>query len=170
MMGQKQSLRCFSSSARSVMSFGDGSHGALGLPSSLIGLGGDAYEPTPVPGLPSDVCSVSAGHYHSLAVTAQGEVWAWGRNHEGQLGRGLLAPRDSWNVPTRVEGLNQVKVRAAFASGVISTAIGDDGSLWVWGKSKHGQLGLGKGISETVVPSRVEALAREKIVKVVSSL
>lgn len=148
------------------MSFGDGSHGALGLPSSLIGLGGDAYEPTPVPGLPSDVCSVSAGHYHSLAVTAQGEVWAWGRNHEGQLGRGLLAPRDSWNVPTRVEGLNQVKVRAAFASGVISTAIGDDGSLWVWGKSKHGQLGLGKGISETVVPSRVEALAREKIVKV----
>ena len=95
MMGQKQSLRCFSSSARSVMSFGDGSHGALGLPSSLIGLGGDAYEPTPVPGLPSDVCSVSAGHYHSLAVTAQGEVWAWGRNHEGQLGRGLLAPRSS---------------------------------------------------------------------------
>ncbi|KAJ9687103.1 hypothetical protein PVL29_015809 [Vitis rotundifolia] len=166
MMGQKQSLRCFSSSNRSVMSFGDGSHGALGLPSSLIGLGGDAYEPMAVPGLPSNVCSVSAGHYHSLAVTAQGEVWAWGRNHEGQLGRGLLAPRDTWNVPTRVEGLNQVKVRAAFASGVISTAIGDDGSLWVWGKSKHGQLGLGKGISETVVPSRVEALAGEKIVKV----
>lgn len=82
----------------------------------------------------------------------------------------LIDTRDSWNVPTRVEGLNQVKVRAAFASGVISTAIGDDGSLWVWGKSKHGQLGLGKGISETVVPSRVEALAREKIVKVVSSL
>ena len=82
----------------------------------------------------------------------------------------LIDTRDSWNVPTRVEGLNQVKVRAAFASGVISTAIGDDGSLWVWGKSKHGQLGLGKGISETVVPSRVEALAGEKIVKVVSSL
>ena len=82
----------------------------------------------------------------------------------------LIDTRDSWNVPTRVEGLNQVKIRAAFASGVISTAIGDDGSLWVWGKSKHGQLGLGKGISETVVPSRVEALAREKIVKVVSSL
>ena len=95
-MGQKQSLRRFSSSSRnsrSVMSFGDGSHGALGLPSSLIGLGGDAYEPTAVPGLPSDVSSVGAGHYHSLAVSAGGEVWAWGKNHEGQLGRGLLASR-----------------------------------------------------------------------------
>ena len=78
--------------------------------------------------------------------------------------------RDSWNVPKRVQGLDQVKVEAAFASGVISTAIGDDGSLWVWGKSKRGQLGLGKGIIESVEPSRVKALAGEKIVKVVSSL
>ncbi|XP_059661314.1 ultraviolet-B receptor UVR8 [Cornus florida] len=149
-----------------VMSFGDGIHGALGLPTSLTGVGGDAYEPTPISGLPPEVCSVSAGHYHSLAVTSQGEVWAWGRNNEAQLGRGLLAPRESWNEPKRVEGLNQVKVRAAFASGVISTAIGDDGSLWVWGKSKRGQLGLGNGIIESIFPSKVEALSGEEIVKV----
>jgi len=95
--------RCFSgragfgneSSSFAVMSFGDGSQGSLGLPSSLVGIGGDAYEPTVIPGLPPDVVSVSAGHYHSLAVTAEGELWAWGRNDEGQLGRGLLAPRFS---------------------------------------------------------------------------
>ncbi|KAG5545887.1 hypothetical protein RHGRI_018144 [Rhododendron griersonianum] len=149
-----------------VMSFGDGSQGALGLATSAVGMGGDAYEPTPVPGLPSDVSNISAGHYHSLAVTSQGEVWAWGRNIEGQLGRGLLAPRESWNEPKRVEGLDQVRVRAAFASGVISTAIGDDGSLWVWGKSKRGQLGLGEGIAECGSPSKVEALSGEEIVKV----
>ncbi|KAF7140911.1 hypothetical protein RHSIM_Rhsim06G0182900 [Rhododendron simsii] len=149
-----------------VMSFGDGSQGALGLATSAVGMGGDAYEPTPVPGLPSDVSNISAGHYHSLAVTSQGDVWAWGRNIEGQLGRGLLAPRESWNEPKRVKGLDQVRVRAAFASGVISTAIGDDGSLWVWGKSKRGQLGLGEGITECVSPSKVEALSGEEIVKV----
>lgn len=149
-----------------MMSFGDGSQGALGLPTSAVGMGGDAYEPTPIPGLPSDVCSISAGHYHSLAVTRQGEVWAWGRNVEGQLGRGLLTPRESWNEPKKVEGLGQVRVRAAFASGVISTALGDDGSMWVWGKSKRGQLGLGEGIIESVSPSKVEALAGEEIVKV----
>lgn len=81
-----------------VMSFGDGTQGALGLPSSLagagVGMGGDdAYEPTKVPGLPSDVISVSAGHYHSLAVTSRGHLWAWGRNHEFQLGRNPLSLR-----------------------------------------------------------------------------
>lgn len=84
------------STRTAVMSFGDGTHGALGLPSSLVGpgIGGeDAYEPTKVPGLPSDVTSVNAGHYHSLAVTSQGKLWAWGRNHECQLGRGPSSPR-----------------------------------------------------------------------------
>ncbi|KAG4174854.1 hypothetical protein ERO13_A11G146300v2 [Gossypium hirsutum] len=149
-----------------VMSFGDGSQGALGLPDSVTGPRGDAYEPTRVLGLPSDITSISAGHYHSLAIDSRGGLWAWGRNQESQLGRDPLAPRDSWNDPKRVEGLDHVNVCAAFASGVISAAIDSDGSVWVWGKSKRGQLGLGKGIIETVVPRRVEALAGEKIVKV----
>ncbi|XP_021774712.1 ultraviolet-B receptor UVR8-like [Chenopodium quinoa] len=154
------------SSLFSVMSFGDGSQGALGLPSSLIGVGADAYEPTVVPGLPADVVSVSAGHYHSLAVTAKGELWAWGRNDEGQLGRGLLEPRCSWNEPKLVKELDNVKVQSAFASGVISAAIGDDGSIWTWGRSKRGQLGHGKGITESLVPSKVKALTGEHITKV----
>ena len=75
-----------------VMSFGDGSQGALGLPFSQIALGVDAYEPTRVTALPSHVVSLSAGHYHSLAVTSHGHLWAWGRNNEAQLGRGF-SPR-----------------------------------------------------------------------------
>lgn len=80
-------------SSNTVMSFGDGSQGALGLPTLLMG--SDSYEPTPVPGLPSDVSSLAAGHYHSLAVTSQGHLWAWGRNNESQLARPLLSPRSS---------------------------------------------------------------------------
>ncbi|KAF3611775.1 hypothetical protein DY000_02050959 [Brassica cretica] len=146
-----------------VMSFGDGSHGALGLPGTGMGL--DAYEPTQVHDLPSDVSFISAGHYHSLAVTSVGEIWAWGRNEEGQLGR-IGRDSNSRSVAKRVEGLENVRVRGAFASGVVSTAIGDDGSLWVWGRSKRGQLGLGEGIVEALVPSKVEALGHEHIVKV----
>ncbi|KAL6227151.1 hypothetical protein ACLB2K_001110 [Fragaria x ananassa] len=142
----------------------------LRLPTSLMGLGVDAYEPTPVPSLPSDITAVTAGHYHSLAVTSQGQLWAWGRDLEAQLGRGAPSPRDSWNEPRRATGLDRVNVCSAFASGVISAAIGDDGSLWVWGKSKRGQLGLGEQVMEAVVPSRDEALAGEKITKVRSCL
>lgn len=80
----------------------------------------------------------------------------------------IVGLRESWNEPKRVEGLNNVRVQAAFASGVISAAIGDDGSLWVWGSSKRGQLGLGKGITKAVIPSMVETLSGEEIVKVVT--
>lgn len=59
-----------------------------------------------------------------------------------------------------------MKVCNAFASGVVSAAVGEDGSVWVWGKSKRGQLGLGKDIIEAVLPSRVEALSAENIKKV----
>ncbi|KAJ8899471.1 hypothetical protein K2173_018445 [Erythroxylum novogranatense] len=153
-----------------VMSFGDGTHGALGLPSSIYGIGAHAYEPSAVPGLPSDVVGVSAGHYHSLAITSQGELWAWGRNEEAQLGRGLLATRGTWNEPKRVGELNKVNVIGASASAVVTAAVGDDGSLWVWGKSKRGQLGLGQGVTEALVPSRVKALAGEKITKVANKI
>ncbi|KAM3343413.1 ultraviolet-B receptor UVR8 [Capsicum galapagoense] len=157
--------RCMSTKS-TVMGFGDGSHGALGLPGSIIGMGSDAYEPTPIPGLPPDVVSIAAGHFHSLAVTSEGDVWSWGRNNEGQLGRHPLSLREAWNEPKRVEGLNKVRVQAAFASGVISAAVGDDGSLWVWGSSKRGQLGLGKGITHAALPSKIETLPGEEIVKV----
>lgn len=70
-----------------VMSFGDGSSGALGHHNE--GYLSDCFAPETVVGLPPNVTKVAAGHYHSLAVTDDGEVWAWGRNSEGQLG-----PRD----------------------------------------------------------------------------
>lgn len=148
--------------AGAVYVFGDNSHGAVAQPLPAT----DAYVPTPVPSLPPSVSAVAAGHYHSLAVSSAGEVWAWGRNDEGQLGRGLHSPRNTWSNPEQVRGLDNVQVRAVSASGVVSAAIGSDGSLWVWGRSKRGQLGLGKDIVEAAVPSRVEALASYDVIKV----
>ncbi|KAK1439719.1 hypothetical protein QVD17_05539 [Tagetes erecta] len=152
------------SSSTAVMSFGDGSHGALGLPTSVTGIGSHAYEPTPITTLPPDVSTIAAGHYHSLAVTSQGHIWSWGRNVEQQLARPIDSPRETWIEPRRINGLSDVKT--AFASGVVSAAVRDDGSLWIWGKSKRGQLGLGNGIMEAVVPSRIKVLDNEDIIKV----
>lgn len=74
--------------------------------------------------------------------------------------------RDTWNQPARVVGLGHVRARAVSASGVVSAAIDDDGSLWVWGRSKRGQLGLGKGVIGAIKPAKVEALSDHQIIKV----
>ncbi|XP_065867086.1 uncharacterized protein [Euphorbia lathyris] len=81
------------------------------------------------------------------------------------ISNGLLC-WGTWNEAKRVEGLNNINIVHASASGVVSAAIGDDHALWVSGKSKRGQLGLGKGITEAFTPTRVEALSGEKIVQV----
>lgn len=148
-----------------VLSFGDGSHGALGHTDCF---GGDAYEPQEVEGLPENIASVGAGHYHSMAVSQSGKLWAWGRNWEGQLGERneTSNSRQQWHVPQRVRGLESVEVASARGSGVVSMAVAKDGSLWAWGTSKRGQLGLGPNIMYAPTPQRVMALAGKPVVQV----
>ena len=37
-----------------------------------------------------NVTMIAGGEHHSIAVTAEGKVYCWGRNDEGQCGRGDL--------------------------------------------------------------------------------
>ncbi len=37
--------------------------------------------------------AISAGTYHSLALKAEGTVWAWGWNSNGQLGDNTTTDR-----------------------------------------------------------------------------
>jgi alpha-tubulin suppressor-like RCC1 family protein len=49
----------------------------------------------------SDWAVVATGYFHSLALKADGGLWAWGWNSYSQLGDGTDASR---NVPTFVGG------------------------------------------------------------------
>ncbi len=49
--------------------------------------------PVEVAGL-SGVVAIAAGEYHSLALGANGTVWAWGDGVDGQLGDGLMVDSD----------------------------------------------------------------------------
>ena len=53
------------------------------------------------------VVSAAAGAYHSLALTADGEVWAWGLNNYGQLGCGGFA---NTTTPQPVPALRGLRV------------------------------------------------------------
>lgn len=115
-----------------VWAWGDNASGQLGN-----GTFNSDSIPTQVPGL-TQVVSVSGGTaaYHSLALKADGTVWAWGRNTDGQLGIGTTV---NSNVPMQVQGLSHI---VAISGGEYhSLAIRKDGTVWAWGRNGNGQLG-----------------------------
>jgi len=51
-----------------------------------------------------------------------------------------------------------LQVTSAAASGVASFAVLEDGTVWGWGSSKRGQLGLGQGTVQALKPQRLPGL------------
>src|SRR5438876_1221695 len=62
--------------------------------------------PVPVSGL-TGVVAIAGGHYHSLALTSEGTVGAWGQNSEGELGIGSFTTNPPYGsaAPVQVSGL-----------------------------------------------------------------
>jgi alpha-tubulin suppressor-like RCC1 family protein len=89
-------------------------------------------------GTASNWAAVAAGRQHSLAINANGELWAWGRNNYGQVGRG---GSDTSNqlVPIRVGTASDWVAVSAGAGHSLGLRL--DGSLWSWGRNNNGQLG-----------------------------
>ncbi|WP_309894220.1 hypothetical protein [Archangium sp.] len=94
-----------------------------------------------VSGLPacatSSAQTLAAGGGHTVMLSQDGTVWAWGHNGVGQLGDGTTTDRTS---PVQVPGLSNV---IAIAAGDYHTlAVKQDGTLWAWGQNSSGQLGV----------------------------
>jgi len=83
-----------------------------------------------------DVVAVSVGQDHTMAIKADGSLWAWGWNGQGQLGDGTTENRYT---PVRI----MEDVAMVSAGRDHTAAIKTDGSLWVWGLNDRGQLGDG---------------------------
>jgi alpha-tubulin suppressor-like RCC1 family protein len=81
-----------------VRAWGANDFGQLGTG----GPAGGSLVPVTVPGL-SDIVAIRAGVHASMAIAADGSVYAWGRNDAGQLGLGDTNPRTA---PTPVPGLD----------------------------------------------------------------
>ncbi|MDB6121388.1 MAG: Alpha-tubulin suppressor and related protein-like protein [Pedosphaera sp.] len=109
----------------------------LGWP--VLGLG-NVNEQTRLQRIGSDHdwVSISASTEHNVAIKADGSLWAWGQNLEGQLGDGTVTTR---NTPVRSITGNDWKQAAA--GGCHTVALKKDGTIWSWGMDWAGQLGIG---------------------------
>ena len=92
---------------------------------------------------------VAAGGWHTVAIRADGSLWASGGNNFGQLGDGTNIDKCLF---TRIGAdTNWAKVAAGDYHTV---AIKTDGSLWAWGYNNYGQVGDGTNI-DINVPTRI---------------
>ena len=83
---------------------------------------------------------------HVIAIDAERNLWAWGRNEHGQVANGLfgIGAGDHVRTPHLVEvpGRSNRWISSS-AGGGFSLAVQSDGSLWAWGDNRWGQLGIG---------------------------
>ncbi|KAM7412744.1 hypothetical protein PAMA_020224 [Pampus argenteus] len=109
------------------------------------------------------VTEVACGSHHTIALTTDGEVYAWGYNNSGQVGSGSTANQPT---PRRVSSCLQNKVVINIACGQLcSMAVLDNGEIYGWGYNCNGQLGLGNNGNQQT-PCRIAALQGINIVQV----
>jgi LPXTG-motif cell wall-anchored protein len=101
----------------------------------------------------SGIASVSAGIYHSIAVSASGSVFTWGYNGSGQLGNTTAGSVSL--APIQVMGGAQ---GGTYLSGVAavsgdqylqSYALLSSGDIYSWGNNANGVLGDGSTVLRT---------------------
>ncbi|MFB3851804.1 MAG: hypothetical protein ACE14Q_07775, partial [Acidobacteriota bacterium] len=106
-----------------VWGWGDNTYGQLGDGTSS----GSVFPPVKAFNL-TEVIYISAGVNFSLALKADGTVWAWGDNNTGQLGDGTY---ERSLIPIRVNGIKDIIAISAGAQS--SYAVDINGDLWAWG-------------------------------------
>lgn len=109
---------------------------ALSATPSIGASGPDTGGPDTAPVVAVDV---SAGYWHSCAVTNDGRVLCWGENISGQIGDGTRAYRP---VPTEVVGLDH-KIVSVTTGTYHTCALTSSGHVKCWGSNASGQLGDG---------------------------
>lgn len=105
---------------------------------------------------PDRIIAVSAGKLYSLALSAEGKVYAWGDNEDGQLGKGTIDSTDNLANSVPVDITNNFttlassdKIIAVSAGEYHSLALSADGRVYTWGNNYDGQLGDGSATKKS---------------------
>lgn len=127
-----------------VYAFGHNDFGQLGNPDRTVGLEANPLpEPVALPGENGPVTQTAAGYGHSLVVTSTGQLYSFGENDYGQLGRTTNSGTGNANpVPTLVSlPSGSAPVTEVAAGTYFSLAVTSDGQLYSFGENEFGELG-----------------------------
>ena len=99
----------------------------------------------------SNWCKVAAGVLHTAGIKTDGTLWLWGTNSSGQLGINDLSASKSSPVQEISSSTTWCQVTAGAEH---SAAIKTDGSLWLWGNIRCGELGNNSTLANALSPIR----------------
>ena len=86
---------------------------------------------------------IAGGENHTVALRADGTVWAWGYNLSKQIGDGMINGTH-YPVQSKSDSTTNVAGVIMIATGINHTIVlKGDGTVWAWGSNSNGQLGDG---------------------------
>lgn len=95
-------------------------------------------------GFLDQIVAIDSGDDYTLALRADGTVWSWGANTNGQLGVGSTQQS---SVPVQVEFKDEsgkfIKMQSLAAGSQHNLALSIDKQLFTWGSNLRGELGTG---------------------------
>jgi len=120
-----------------LWTFGRNDQGQLGRETSSVA---DQRTPTEltIAGDPTFVAA-SAGGLHTIALASDGDLWTFGYNGYGQLGR--VTTRATQWIPTRVDVTGDPTFTQVSAGWEHTLAVDESGHLWSFGSNTYQQLG-----------------------------
>jgi alpha-tubulin suppressor-like RCC1 family protein/thiamine kinase-like enzyme len=87
------------------------------------------------------VVETSCGCNHTLLLTSNGEVYAWGWNKNGEIGIGSDVEFQTEVV--KLNAFNEQRIRAISCGSQHSLVLTESGIVYSWGFNSSGQLGIG---------------------------
>lgn len=138
------------------------------------------HRPTVIEGLlphmvGAPISSVAAGYWHSMALTKEGTVFAWGCNRNAQCGK-KPSSKDPPTIcqPQRISfddtgsSNKRIKIKKIVAGRSHSVVLDEGGQCYTWGANQYGQCGIlsRRRIGGISSPKHVEALAKVRIVDI----
>jgi alpha-tubulin suppressor-like RCC1 family protein len=143
---------CALTKSAGVYCWGKSSEGQHGNGRIPVGIDNYVYEyqypiVANVGGGQLDFKVLASGDNHTCALAADGKIWCWGRNAEGQLGNNSTALSSTSVLVitsdfTDFDAFTQVSAGANHTCGVDSR-----GRAFCWGENTHGQLGNNTDVS-----------------------
>jgi len=109
----------------------------------------------------SDIKSIGAGMYYSVAICKEKHIYTWGCGNNGRLGHGN---EHSLNTPRIIRFFleKEITVKSFSCGDTHIGIISNNDTLYTWGSGTYGKLGHGN-LEDYNTPIKVEALKNSKI-------